>query len=531
MNNAAATPYRWPEPIETIYQILGGGAEFVSKVPYLTLPIALFIAAVVNTPRQERPWGIITWTAETFHLSRPTVYALGERVAQQVASLPQPEGVSPENSLVVTPERLSRTILTHCFPGNTSIRDMQACLQAAFDQTPGIGTISQLITTSGQQAGRVLAALDYSPLGAVITLRDETFFQDWPILIVIEPVSTTILWAEVCPDRQADTWGLVLLRVEEKGVTLKGLVEDMAQAYPKSQKLIDREELEVQKDIWHVERDGGRLARSLERAAYQAIGRVYDLETNLLAQWDEAVFSQQYLPAVATQERAIAQYDTFVEWYAHLQDALELVDRRSGEIRDRQTNGWLLEETLSALEKLDHTGVKAWVKRIRTYQKEMLTFLDWAQAALAQYQREAAGQLPDGFIATVARCWWYRHALINGHLHFKDQAQLAELELELLLDPDPTLTQWADKLLHILEAAVRASSLVEAINNLLKSFLNSRRSFHNIETLQAYLNLFVLWHNMRVYPRGKRSGKSPYQLAGIKTPSDDWLELLGYPAR
>ncbi|MFN8453186.1 MAG: hypothetical protein U0401_00695 [Anaerolineae bacterium] len=37
MNNTAATPYRWPEPVETIYQMLGGGAEFVSKVPYLTL--------------------------------------------------------------------------------------------------------------------------------------------------------------------------------------------------------------------------------------------------------------------------------------------------------------------------------------------------------------------------------------------------------------------------------------------------------------------------------------------------------------
>lgn len=530
MNNASTSPYCWPEPIETIYQILGGGVEFVSKVPYLTLPIALFIAAVVNTPRRERPWGIITWTAETFHLSRPTVYAIGERVAHQVQRA-GPAEVIPENRIMVTPERISRTILTQCFPGNTSIRDMQACLQAAFDQRPGIGTISQLMTSSGQQAGRVLAGLDYSTLGAVITLRDETFFQDWPILIVIEPVSTTILLAEVCPDRQAETWAAALLLVEAKGVTIKGLVEDMAQAYPKSQKLIDREAIEVQKDIWHVQRDGGRLARSLERAAYQAIGRVYDLETKLLAQWEEAVFSQQYLPAVEKQDRAMAQYDTYVEWYAHLQDALELVDRRSGEIRDRQTNGWLLAQTLSALQKMDHDGVNAWVKRIQKYQKEMLTYLDWAQAALVQYQCETTGQLPDGFIATVARCWWYRHALINGHQHFKAQAQLTELELELHLEADPSLTESADKLLKILEAATRASSLVEAINNLLKSFLNSRRSFHNIETLQAYLNLFVLWHNMRVYARGKRSGQSPFQLAGIKTPSDDWLTLLGYSAR
>lgn len=530
MNNSTTTTYSWPEPIETIYQMLGGGAKFASKVPYLTLPIALFIAAVVNTPRRERPWGIITWTAETFNLSRPTVYAIGERVAHQLQAVTEPEVVIPENAIRVTPDRMNRTILTNCFPGNMSIRDMQASLTEAFDRRPGVGTISQLITLNGQQASQVLAELDYSPLGSVITLRDETFFQDWPILIVIEPVSTTILLAEVGQDRQADTWALALLMVEEKGVTVTGLVEDMAQAYPKSQKLVDREALEVQKDIWHVERDGGRLARTLERAAYKAMSLVYDLEEELLEQGVDEVFYQQYLPAVEKQDRAIEQYDTYVEWYTHLQDALELVDRRSGEIRDRQTNGWLLEETLSALEKIDHAGVKAWIKRIRKYQKEMLTYLDWAQAALAQYQREAEQQLPDGFVSTVARCWGYRHALINGHHHFKDQAELAELELEILIDDDHTLAEWADKLLNILDAAVRASSLVECINNLLKSFLNSRRSFHSIETLQAYLNLFVLWHNMRVYARGKRRGKSPYQLAGIKTPSDDWLELLGYPA-
>jgi hypothetical protein len=29
---------------------------------------------------------------------------------------------------------------------------------------------------------------------------------------------------------------------------------------------------------------------------------------------------------------------------------------------------------------------------------------------------------------------------------------------------------------------------------------------------------------------GKRTGKSPYQWAGIDPGTNDWLELLGYPA-
>ncbi len=318
--------------------------------------------------------------------------------------------------------------------------------------------------------------------------------------------------------------------LEEKGVTLKGLVEDMAKAYPKSQELADLEGLEVlQKDIWYIERDGGRLKRNLERAAYKEIKRVDEIEQNLLDEWDDELFEQQYIPAEEKQEQSIAAYDSFVEWFTHLEDAFQLIDRRSGEIRERETNAWLLEECLTALNKIGQAKINAFVKRIRDYQQEMLTYLDWAQRALDAYRTEAQDQLPDNFIPTVARCWYYRQALINGHRGFKKHAELAELELAILLDDDPSLAQWVEKLLHILDAAVRSSSLVEAINSLLKSFLKAHRSFRNRDTLQAYLNLFVLWHNMRVYPRGKRQGQSPYQIATIKTSSDDWLELLGFP--
>ena len=87
----------------------------------------------------------------------------------------------------------------------------------------------------------------------------------------------------------------------------------------------------------------------------------------------------------------------------------------------------------------------------------------------------------------------------------------------------------AQRMLGLLDAACRTSSMMEGVNGLLKQFLHNHQAFRNMETLQLYLNLFVLWHNMRVFERGKRKGKSPYQLAGIDPGSDDWLALLGYP--
>ena len=89
----------------------------------------------------------------------------------------------------------------------------------------------------------------------------------------------------------------------------------------------------------------------------------------------------------------------------------------------------------------------------------------------------------------------------------------------------------ADKLLSLFDAACRTSSMLEGVNGLLKQFLHNHKAFRSLETLQLYLNLFVLWHNMRVFERGKRQGKSPYQLAGIDSGVDDWLALLGYPTR
>jgi hypothetical protein len=123
----------------------------------------------------------------------------------------------------VTAERLQRTILAATFAGNVSIRPTQILLQEAFDQIPSIGSISQLRLESGCQAGRVLAGLDYSRVGDVIVGRDETFFQGIPLLLVIEPVSSTILLALACRDRQADTWGAALELVQEQGVSIVGL--------------------------------------------------------------------------------------------------------------------------------------------------------------------------------------------------------------------------------------------------------------------------------------------------------------------
>ena len=535
----------WPEPIESIWQSLPGGVStpLAPKMPHLSLADVLFIGAVTAIPGDRRPWGSITWMAETFRISRMSVYALGDRVKERLFAAPQPTVLltTPEetvsgDTISVTDNRLARTVLTATFPGNVSIRPLQAIMAEAFDQQRSVGWISQLRLETGRDAGKVLRQIDTSPLGPLIVLRDETFFQDYPIFLVVDPVSTTILLAQVCSDRQADTWGVALLMAQDQGATITGLVEDMARFYPKSQELADMGQVPVQKDPWHLEREGSRIRLHLEKAAYRAMGQVIRLEKSLTKAWDDTLFEQHYLPAVQQEEQAITLHDAFALWLGHLCDAFELVDRRSGEIRDPATAAWLLEETLAALAKIDHSKVQDFVKTLRNHGKHLLTFLTWTDAALSDYRTTLAQHLsvPDDqkrFERTVARHWRLRQALINGQNQLRSQATRAQADLMFLIAGDAIKEHLSARLMQIMDSAARTSSLVECVNGLLKSFLNNRQCFRNRETLQAYLDLFVLWHNMRFYQRGKRQGQSPYQIAGITPGTNDWLELLDYPDR
>lgn len=85
----------------------------------------------------------------------------------------------------------------------------------------------------------------------------------------------------------------------------------------------------------------------------------------------------------------------------------------------------------------------------------------------------------------VARHWRLQQALINGHRSFRQQAQEAAAAFESLIANDSQRGQMAEKLLDLLNAACRTSSMIESVNGLLKQFLHNHRAFRSPETLQT----------------------------------------------
>jgi len=513
------------------------------KLDHLGVAERLLIGAVMSSP--QRPWGMVTQVAREFRTSRPTLYAIGQRAYQIMLPLPagRPAVERPATAVAprvaVTPTRVRRTILTHLLPGGVTTRPMQDCLQEAFDQSRSVGFISTLIQQAGQRARQVLEGIDYSAMGPVILARDETFFPT-PMMLLVEPLSSAIVTFYQDQECDAFTWGALLLEAcQDKKVNLIGLVEDAAKLYPKSLRCADLS-LPVQKDVWHVMDKASQTLTDVERAALKALEKVYGLEKKLTQTFNNKLF-RDYMAADKKADKLLVESSQLRFWVGCLADALELVDWRSGEVRDRQTNQWLLGETIMALKKLTHRKIKALVTYLQNQKPDLLTFLDWLEVELAPWRIALAQHLPlpeeqAFFEVMVARAWRLQQAVINSHQGFRRAAAEAQELVKELVAGDPQAQQLAYMLTRILEEVIRTSCAAENINSILKPYLWVKKSFHNPQTAQNFLYLFILWHNMRPYKRGQRQRKSPFELAGIKVytsdgrQTTDWLEALGYPA-
>ena len=73
-----------------------------------------------------------------------------------------------------------------------------------------------------------------------------------------------------------------------------------------------------------------------------------------------------------------------------------------------------------------------------------------------------------------------------------------------------------------LDSIIRASSLVEMVNGLIRPSLNSCKG----QITQETLNLIMFYHNHRRYKSGKRQGKAPLELLTGTPLETPWWELL-----
>jgi len=189
----------------------------------------------------------------------------------------------------------------------------------------------------------------------------------------------------------------------------------------------------------------------VEREAWREMAAAEKLEKRLGKHWTEAQF-EQWVTVTQRAERLLEQSAQLRFWRERRWDAVEVVDLRSGDLRDRALNQWLLEETLAGLRRLAHPRIQKLVERLQAQAPELLTFLEGLAQPLAAWRARLAQHFPDWkwvafFQASVARVWRLEHALRSGHRQFQAAMVTARQWVAQLVAHDPEAHRLAEDLL------------------------------------------------------------------------------------
>jgi len=504
----------------------------------------------------ERSWGEVIRLTEEYDLSRRSIYDIKDRIAlffrphlpgpvaglkqlsSGVAAAVPPAGEGEVWSDEAVMRLTGRLILTAVFPGGATMRPLEDILA----EVPQVGcsdsTIWRKVNQAGAKASQILQQVDFGEVSVpkVLVAIDETFFDGRPIFFVVEPISLAICGFHVPADgnRAAITWAPFLLVLkEDQHLHFEGGAADGATAYPGTfESLLERDD-QLQEDIFHTERDLHALRRKLENSTYRTFKAEYQAADQY--QRDATAEAQNKLAQAQAESLHLATcYDAFAEYCTWVVDAFEIVDLNSGEIRDHQLNEWLLDTAITAMADLDHPEVVKMSEHLHNHKPRLLTYLNWLDEQLPPLQADLHAYLNDPdlekvVLQAVARHWRLEHE-VQSHQHrgFRPTLARAKQEMELWIEGDPFLEQWAAQLHTLLESTLRTSSAVENINSIFKPLVNRKKHFANPDTAHNFVALFVLWHNLRIFKEGKRQGQSPFEILGIDLDHKDWRTLLGY---
>jgi hypothetical protein len=132
--------------------------------------------------------------------------------------------------------------------------------------------------------------------------------------------------------------------------------------------------------------------------------------------------------------------------------------------------------------------------------------------------------MPEQIVDALVLSWHHDHLSYQSHgkkkhYHQRERQYWLNFSEGLL---DERFDALKSLVFENLDSIVKASSLVEMVNSLIRPYLNSSKG----QITQETLNLIMFYHNHRRYKGGRRQGKAPIELLTGETLQGDWIDLL-----
>ena len=479
-------------------------------------------AARLLSPRQRQQLALdalagrpISDLARRHGVSRKFVYDQ-QQIAQDALDRAFAPAPPPEEEVLfylpVTRSWLTQLALALVLICHSSLRGAHELLRDLFDFPLSVGAIHNAVQRAIAKATHLNARQGLAHVR--VAALDEIFQNGAPILSAVDVDSTYCCLLSLEEHRDADTWGVRLLGLQEQGFDPRATIGDGGTGLRAGQRLA-LPDTPCRADVFHVERDVGQVVRFLENRAYAAIS-TYDklhrqVQANQRRQREDAQLLQKRDAARREVAQAVALADDVTVLAGWLRRDVLAVAGPS--LPQRQgLFDFVLAEFL-AREPLCAHRLRPVCSALKKQRDELLAFaaeLDGDIGSLAAWARVPEGvvrelvavqELPQ---ASVPR--WQRDAALHERLgeRYHPLSQMVEV---------------------LRGGVVRASSVVENVNSRLRNYFFLRK-----EVGQGYLELLRFFLNHRRFLRSehaRRVGKSPAELlSGEEHPH--WLEMLGY---
>jgi hypothetical protein len=415
--------------------------------------------------------------------------------------------------LPVTKPWLRQLVLGLTLICHSSLRGVTELLDDLFDYPLSVGTVHNILHQAVADARRVNTRQD---LAAVrIGAHDEIFQARRPVLVGADVVSTYCYLLSPEEHRDADTWGVRLLELGERGFRPDATIADFAGGLRAGQ----AEALPAvpcRGDIFHALQTATPLVGYLENRAYEAIATRSRLEHRQArteqrqGRKDASLAGQlRYAREAEAQTVALAEdMALLVRWLQHDVLAVHgpdyagrcfLYDWIVAEMRRREPHCPHRIRPVRCLLENQRDALLAFAKEL-DQDLQILAEEFTVPATLVEEVRHVLSlpsQRPER---------WQREQVLWARWGSRYGVVRAAVE-------------------ELLGQVVRASSVIENLNSRLRSYFFLRRHLG-----EAYLTLLQFFLNHRRFLRSEhaeRVGKSPAELLTGQT-QPHWLELLGY---
>ena len=459
-------------------------------------------------------YGKMTQIAQDYHISRTFLYQLTWAAQHQLETLfSTPTSLAPGLQSPLEPLMLLLRLEAAC-----SLPSLSSILKRLEYQPNSVGYLSESLQAYGRA---VPSTLSMSQQTVVFYLSDEIFAIRHPILVTIEAHSTAILKIELASDRSAETWQAHFADLGAHRFHSIGMASDRGGGLTAGSRAACQEGFWVGEQF-HEFQDLFHRCHQLQRQASGAIGKEIEAAEKCANAKSEANLQKrlkQYAQAPQVCEQAIARYDQLDLLLHLLSDTLPFCSD-TGRLRTVEAVRADLSVILSLMQEIDDEKLPKLLTSLRSHLDDICVPFRQVESVHAELLEFIPQPIIDAFV------------LAGHHDHLSYQAHgkkkhYHRRECEYWLDfSEALLDEQFDgfKMLVFekLDAIVKASSLVEMVNSLIRPYLNSSKG----QITQETLNLIMFYHNHRRYKGGKRQGKAPIELLTGEVVEADWVDLL-----